>query len=298
MKRSKVILVFLVLVLAACTAIPATEPGIPVTGDTPTGQVQATEPTTSGNDLLNSSWQLVSLGPIGATTPVIADTTITLAFGGDDGQASGQGGCNSYSAAYTVQGDSLKFEEVTSTLMACADQAVTEQEQGYLEALQTAGRFTVDGDTLEIWYQNNGAVLNFARSSGATGEPPTGTVTGIPVTALPSPAEPPERVTFEPGSNSAQRSSLLPSGYGVKQYVLTGNTGQTMTVDVFSDGVPLSMTITLPNGMQRIPEMFPADNGYRIGHEFMLPESGDYLVTLTKSDHTPSTNYTADFTIK
>jgi pimeloyl-ACP methyl ester carboxylesterase len=125
------------------------------------------------------------------------------------------------------------------------------------------------------------------------------TQTDIPVTALPSPVESPERVAFETGANSAQRSSLLPSGYGVKQYVLTGNAGQTMTVDVFSDDVPLSMTITMPNGMQRIPEMSPADGGgYRVGHEFTLPEPGDYIVTLTKADHTPSTNYAADFAIK
>jgi hypothetical protein len=92
---------------------------------------------------------------------------------------------------------------------------------------------------------------------------------------------------------------LLPSGLSVKQYVLAGSAGQTMTVDVFSDDVPLSMTITKPNSMQRIPEMSPAGGGgYRIGHEFTLPESGDYLVTLTKADHTPSTNYTADFTIQ
>jgi hypothetical protein len=50
--------------------------------------------------------------------------------------------------------------------------------------------------------------------------------------------------------------------------------------------------------MQRIPEMIPADDGYRTGHEFTLPESGAYVVTLTKADHTPSTNFTADFTIK
>jgi hypothetical protein len=85
----------------------------------------------------------------------------------------------------------------------------------------------------------------------------------------------------------------------VKQFVMRAEAGQTMTVDIFSDDVPLSMTITAPNGMQRIPEMFPVEGGgYRIGHEFTLPESGDYLVTLTKADQTPSTNYTADFTIK
>jgi hypothetical protein len=229
---------------------------------------------------------------------VVGETPITLEFG-EDWQAGGHSGCNSYGGTYTLQDDLLQFGEITSTLIACADQAVMEQEQQYLEALRTASRFMVEGDTLEIWYQNDGGVLNFERSSGATPEPPAATMTTVPVTALPSPSEPPERIVFESGTTSAQRSGLLPSGYGVKQYVLTGSAGQTMTVDAFSDDVPLSMTITVPNGMQRIPEMFPAEGGgYRIGHEFMLPESGDYLVTLTKSDQTPSTNYTVDFTIR
>jgi hypothetical protein len=439
--------------------------------------------------------------------------TITLEFGEAD-KAGGQSGCNSYGGTYTVQNDSLKFEEVTSTLIACSDQAVNDQEGQYLQALRTASHFTSDGHTITIWYQDEGGVLNFTRSTPTTPEPPGGTPPGqgaerirlpqgdtsieifadvpargsdlyvlraeegqfmsveitspdndvlleivgedgtplkryqngppswtsqLPATqdyfiravsvggdtsytmsvsvepvsspprervefesgatsanrsgtlpeggvkeyvlfaaagqsmhvqtvgdsapvefTLTSPSgetwtgeqqpagayiftvqvplpedgdyvvrlsvspgtgdtrydvaftildgvqatpptsgEPPERVIFEPGATSAQRNSLLPSGFSVKQYVLTGNAGQIMTVDIFSDDVPLSMTITMPSGMQRIPEMFPAEGGgYLIGHEFTLPESGDYLVTLTKADHTPSTNYTADFAIK
>ena len=272
MKRSNFIPIFLVLMLAACTAIPATEPVVPVTGDS----TAATPP--HENDLLGSSWQLVSFGPVGATAPVVGETPITLEFG-EDGQAGGHGGCNSYGGTYTVQDDSLQFGDITSTLIACEDQAVTEQEQQYLEALRTASRFMLEGDTLEIWYQNDGGVLNFERTSGATPEPPAVTSTSNPVTAMPSPAEPPERIEFDAGTTSTQRSGLLPSGLKVKQYVLTGSAGQTMTVDIFSADVPLSMTITEPSGMQRIPEMFPVEGGgYRIGHEFTLTEDGDYLV--------------------
>jgi heat shock protein HslJ len=291
MKPNKFILILLIMTLAACSAIPATEPGIPVTGDN-TATTSAQE-----NSLAGSNWQLTSFGPVGATSPVTGNVTITLAFGKDD-KVGGQSGCNSYGGTYIVQDDSLQFGELTSTLIACADQAVSEQEQQYLEALQSAGRFTLEGDTLEIRYQNDSGVLNFTRSTNTTAEPPTGT-TNIQVTAMPSPAEPSERIEFESGASSAQRSGLLPSGPAVKQYVLTGKTGQTLTVDVFSDDAPLSMTITVPNGMQRIPEMSPVEGGgYRIGHEFTLTESGDYLVTLTKSDHTPGTEYTADFTFR
>jgi hypothetical protein len=109
---------------------------------------------------------------------------------------------------------------------------------------------------------------------------------------------PPERVTFDPGAISAQRIGLLPSGPGVKQYVLRGSAGQTMAVDATSDGVPLAMTIESPDGFRWIPEMMPVAGGYRIGRQLTLPVTGDYLVTLTKGDHTPSTNYTIMFAIQ
>jgi hypothetical protein len=116
--------------------------------------------------------------------------------------------------------------------------------------------------------------------------------------SAPAPAEPPERVVFAPGAISAQRSGLLPSGVGVKQYVLGGRAGQTMTVDATSDDVPLAMTIESPSGTRWIPEMMPVDGGYFIGRRFTLPETGDYLVTLSKAERTPSTNYTITFTIE
>jgi hypothetical protein len=116
-----------------------------------------------------------------------------------------------------------------------------------------------------------------------------------PMTPQPGPAE---RIFVDPGTGSAQRSGLLPTGPGVQQYVLNANAGLTMTVDATSDGAPLSMTVESPAGNQWIPEMMPVADGYAIGHQFTLPEPGYYLVTLTKGDHTPSTNYTITFTIQ
>lgn len=112
-------------------------------------------------------------------------------------------------------------------------------------------------------------------------------------------AELSERIELGGGATSTQRSVLLPSGVAVKEYVVTIDVRQTMTVDVLTENVPLSMTIHMPSGMQVIPEMIPAEGGgYSIGHEFPLTEPGDYLITLTKADNTPSTRYTANFTIE
>jgi hypothetical protein len=57
------------------------------------------------------------------------------------------------------------------------------------------------------------------------------------------------------------------------------------------------MPIDDPTGMQWIPEMRPTGNGYTVGQQFTLPEPGYYLVTLHKSEPSPSINYTVTFTL-
>lgn len=239
------------------------------------------EPATPGSGLLNTSWQLQSFGPVGATTPVVAGSAITLTFE-ENGQISGESGCNFYRGSYSESGAALEFEEITGTLKACEDQ-IMEQEQQYLQALRSASRFTIEGDSLTIWYQEEGGVLNFTRITAPTPA---------------SPGEPAERVVFEPGTTSAQFSGLLPSGLGVKQYVLAAQAGQIMNLELKSKEVPISLTIISPSGVQRFPEVVPAEDGYVVTHTFPLPESGDYQITLSKAEQTPSTNYTLDIVIE
>lgn len=109
---------------------------------------------------------------------------------------------------------------------------------------------------------------------------------------------PVERIAFVPDASPTERSGELPDGPVVQQYLLSTNTGVTLTVDATSDEVPLSMTIESPSGNQWIPEMMPADDGYTIGREFTVPEPGYYLVTLTKDAGTPRTNFTIAFTLQ
>jgi heat shock protein HslJ len=415
------ILLVIQLILPACSLVAAG-------GTTPTPEptVSPIEPTTPPDakiSLAGTEWRLVSLGAPGAETPVIEGSIITLAFAAG-GQATGSGGCNSYGGGYQVQDSTLSFNQINSTLMACANERVTQQERQYFQALQSAGRFELVGNRLRIWYDEGRSALNFAPADSATPAPTVAPPTPVPTTSListpttPSTTPPPitatpgdessaenptrivfapgesnaevkatlaeretdfyvlqaqagqvmaveitsphndvllsvvgedgtpfkryqngppawtrqlpatqdyfihavavgpatsymlrvsvqpsgsdraERVEFAPGATLAERGGLLPSGPGITQYVLAAKEGQTMTVDVTSDGTPLSLTIETPSGNRRIAEMRPTADGYAIGHQFALPETGDYLVTLGKADHTPSTNYTATFTIQ
>lgn len=125
--------------------------------------------TSSGgaSSLDGTSWTLVSFGAPGSETPVIEGSEVNLSFAG--GQVSGNAGCNSFNGPYQVENGSLTFGPLASTLRACADENITQQEMAYLEAFQTASRFEVSGDQLMIWYNNEGSVLNFTQGANSGG---------------------------------------------------------------------------------------------------------------------------------
>lgn len=172
-------LLVVLLALVGCTipqppgGTPGAMPESTVSASTPAADTTPADPgaVMEGDPLVETSWQLTTFGPTGAETPVVADSIVTLAFSAD-GTAGGNTGCNSYGGDYTVEGNTLSFGELVSTLMACADQAVMAQEQAYLAALQSAARFEVTADNLTIWYDDGNSQLNFAPPTVAAQEPP------------------------------------------------------------------------------------------------------------------------------
>lgn len=130
--------------------------------------------------LAGTSWRLVSMGPTGAETNVIAGTNVTLRFG-DEGRASGSTGCNSFSGTYDVSGDRISFGRLASTRRACLDQNANQQEQRYLSALEAASRFRLASDRLTINYNGRRNALNFMSDSPANGPQPAD---NDPVSAL------------------------------------------------------------------------------------------------------------------
>lgn len=109
-------------------------------------------------------WRLISLGPAGAETNVVAGTTVTLKFGEDD-RASGSTGCNSYGGTYQVRGDNISFSRLVSTRRACLDQNANEQEQRFLSTLGAANRFRLTRGRLTILSDRGRSVLNFVNNS-------------------------------------------------------------------------------------------------------------------------------------
>ena len=110
--------------------------------------------------LAGSNWQLTELN---AQPPVPGDVAPTLQFQ-PEGRLGGNGGCNGYGGAYEVKGAALKISEVMSTLMACADDALTAQESAYFQALGGVASYDLSGDTLTLKDASGATVLVFARN--------------------------------------------------------------------------------------------------------------------------------------
>ena len=246
--------------------------------------------------LAGTNWQLIALGDVGAATPVLTGSTVTLAFSAD-GQAGGNGGCNSYGGDYTVEGDTVTFGEIISTLMACADQNVTEQEQQYLAALGAANRFAITADTLTIWFDDGAGELNFVATSPAVTPTPVVTATlPAPATLLPTVTPAPmtgdgsseadaTRITFGPGAISTEIQGNL-AERATAFYVLAAQQGQIMSVEITSpnndvllsvigqDGTPLKR---YQNGPHSWTSMLPATQDYFI-HVVSVGPTSDYTL--------------------
>lgn len=93
----------------------------------------------------------------GAAVSAVAGSKVTAVFS-EDGKLSGSGGCNDYSATYTTSGDGITVTGLLSTKKACEYQ---EQEDAYFAALQTAARYELRGDTLELRTKDGALAVSY-----------------------------------------------------------------------------------------------------------------------------------------
>jgi heat shock protein HslJ len=104
----------------------------------------------------------------GEDSPAITPTTAINLTIMDDGTLTGNGGCNSYSGPYRVEGTttlygrSITIGPVISTLMYC--RATSEQEGTYFQVLQDISSYSIDNDHL-ILRTNGKTYLIFQRVS-------------------------------------------------------------------------------------------------------------------------------------
>ena len=112
--------------------------------------------------LESTTWILTAYAVDGSMKDALPTPKVDATFA--DGKVSGNGGVNQYTGSYETDGSKLSVGPLASTQMA-GEPAVMEQEAAYLVALQAAGAYKVNGDTLTIKDKSADVLLEF-RSAG------------------------------------------------------------------------------------------------------------------------------------
>jgi uncharacterized lipoprotein YbaY/heat shock protein HslJ len=91
---------------------------------------------------------------------------------------SGDGGCNSIAGGFEVDGMHIRFSQTISTKRACIDSELQQVETDFLQRLEEATEFIIQGDLLRL-YTGDRPLLTFKSSSIETnGSVQTAQVTG------------------------------------------------------------------------------------------------------------------------
>jgi copper homeostasis protein (lipoprotein) len=91
------------------------------------------------------TWNLVQLGDMPVNAPKDRPGA-HLVLMSKDKRVAGSGGCNRIMGGYTLEGNTLKFSKMASTMMMCEDSMAL--EQSFLKALDTVTGWSIEGNTL------------------------------------------------------------------------------------------------------------------------------------------------------
>ena len=111
------------------------------------------------------TWRLDSYGSPGNTTPAAPDVDTSIVFK-EDGKIEGNVGCNGFGGDYTVEGNTITFGPIVSTLMFC-EGPVGDQETTTLNVLAETVSYTIEGDTLTITSSDGSSVIVLSRKSAS-----------------------------------------------------------------------------------------------------------------------------------
>lgn len=92
--------------------------------------------------LRRTRWQLSSFTSGGESMTPLEGAPITLEFSSPM-DVGGSGGCNSFGGMYTVEDESISISALASTMMACEDEALMDQEAWFFETLAMVERYNI-----------------------------------------------------------------------------------------------------------------------------------------------------------
>ncbi|PJF36305.1 MAG: hypothetical protein CUN49_06160 [Candidatus Thermofonsia Clade 1 bacterium] len=104
----------------------------------------------------DSTWRLIAFGEREIALVPLEESLITLRFRAES--VGGSSGCNTYKATPIYRQEALRFEQITSTQMACSE-ALMMQERAYLEALSAVRSYRIVDGLLVLNYGADGRLI-------------------------------------------------------------------------------------------------------------------------------------------
>lgn len=98
-----------------------------------------------------------------AVVSPLLGTTLSLSFG--DGVVKGFGGCNTFRATYSVNGDQIAIGPVATTRRSCPAEGVMQQEREFIAALRSTTTWAFSGAFLDMHRPDGERTLMGSRES-------------------------------------------------------------------------------------------------------------------------------------
>jgi heat shock protein HslJ len=157
--RWSAMVLLLGLLVSACMP-PAAPTQLPPAAPT---QPASTVAVSSGQfPLENTNWVLQSYGDPNNPTPAEKGVTVNALFSPAK-SLSGSSGCNTYTARYAIQGNTMRIDQPKATYTTCPQGM--EQEGVYLSALVSVISYQINGSSLEIVYDKGKGLLKYSASA-------------------------------------------------------------------------------------------------------------------------------------
>ncbi len=118
-------------------------------------------------ELENTQWQAAAIN--NGRSGVVSSATTGLANAQFlDGKLTGNGGCNQYSAGYTVEGNKITIGPVMTTRKHCPEpENIMQQEQEYLHAITGTRIYTLDTSNLELRSEEGALQVRYSIKTDA-----------------------------------------------------------------------------------------------------------------------------------
>jgi putative lipoprotein len=100
------------------------------------------------DDIRNKYWRLIELEGKSITVEE-GQREPHIIFKLNEENVTGSGGCNQFSGAYKIIGDSVQVGPLAITKKYCA--SIMETEEKFMQVLETGGEFMISGEYLELF---------------------------------------------------------------------------------------------------------------------------------------------------